>query len=71
MQIQGNTFGGLGETIENSLATEKGHFRQTRERDKKGFNRQKRVASNIGKSTFSGLAEAQNISIATEKGRFR
>ena len=70
-QSQSNTFSGLGETTENSLAAEKGCFRQTRERNKKGFNYRKRVASSIGKSTFGGLGEAQNNSLATEKGRFR
>ena len=54
-QSQSNTFGGLGETTENPLATEKGCFRKIRERNKKGFNRRKRVASNILKITFSGL----------------
>ena len=70
-QIQSNPFGGLGRTIENSLATENGHFRKIREINKKGFNHQKQVASNIGKRTFSGLGEARNISLATEKGRFQ
>ena len=69
-QGQSNTFGGLGETVENSLATEKRHFWQTKERDKKGLNRRKQVASSIEKGTFDGLEEAQNISLATEKGRF-
>ena len=69
-QSQSNTFGGLGETTEKSLDTEKGHFWQIRERNKKGFNRRKHVASSIGKSTFDGLGEARNISLATEKGRF-
>ena len=68
---QSNTFTGLGDTIENSLATEKGHFWQTRKRDKKGLNRRKRGARSIRKSTFGGLGEAQNISLATEKGHFR
>ena len=36
-QGQGNTFGGLGETTKNSLATKKGCFWQTRKRDKIGF----------------------------------
>ena len=40
-QGQSNTFGGLGETTENSLATKKGRFRQNRERDKKDLNRRK------------------------------
>ena len=35
---QSNTFGGLGETTENSLDTEKGRFQKIRERNKKGFN---------------------------------
>ena len=64
-------FGGLGEATENSLASEKGRFRQTRKRDKKGLNCQKRGESSIGKGTFGGLGEAQNISLATEKGRFQ
>ena len=69
-QSQSNTFGGLGETTENSLAIEKGHFHQIRERNKKGFNRQKQATNNIGKSTFGGLGEAWNSSLATEKGCF-
>ena len=70
-QSQSNTFSGLDKTTENSLATEKGRFQQIRERNKKGFNRRKQVASNIGKSTFGGLGEAQNISLATKKGHFQ
>ena len=70
-QSQSNTFSGLGETTEKSLATKKGRFQQTRKRDKKGLNRRKRGASSVRKSTFSGLGEAQNISLATEKGHFR
>ena len=70
-QSQSNPFGGLGGTIENSLATENGHFQKIREINKKGFNHQKQVASNIGKRKFGGLGEAQNISLATEKGPFR
>ena len=70
-QGQSNTFSGLGETTENSLATEKGRFQQNRERDKKGLNRRKQGASSIGKGTFGGLGKAQNISLATKKGRFR
>ena len=67
-QGQSNTFGGLGETKKNSLATEKGCFRQTRKRDKKGLNCQNRGESSIGKGTFGGLGKAHNISLATEKG---
>ena len=70
-QGQSNTFSGLGETIENSLATKKGYFQQIRERNKKGFNSWKLVTSSIGKSTFGGLGNARNSSLATEKGHFQ
>ena len=54
-QNQSNTFGGLGETPEDSLALKKGRFWQIIERNKKGFNHRKQAAGNIGKSTFGGL----------------
>ena len=63
-------FSGLGEATENSLATKKGRFRQTRKRDKKGLRCRKKATSSGGKGTFGGLGEAQNISLATKKGCF-
>ena len=48
-QSQSNTFGGSGETTENSLATEKGCFWQIRERNKKGFNHQSEWRAALGK----------------------
>ena len=70
-QVNGKgTFDVLGETSNNSLATEKCFFQQLSEQCKKGINHQKQAKRRWGKSGFGGLGESSDISLATRRTGF-